>query len=62
MTVHWAETKYGFEYGAAIVERCVEHKGYVVIEVRNRQRTAGVNVQVSPKGRVVKATPWRKAR
>ena len=62
VTVHYAETRYGFDYGAAIVERCVEHKGYVVIEVRNRQRTAGVHVQVSPKGRVVKATPWKSER
>ena len=56
------ETQHGFDWGAAKVERCISHKGYVVVCVRNEARTSGVHVQVSPAGRVVSVRPWGKAR
>jgi hypothetical protein len=43
----YAETRYGFRYGAAIIERTASHKGYVT--------TAGKEfvLTVSPSGRKV---------
>ena len=45
-----AETKYGFHFGPALVERLWSHKGYVCITV-----TTGIhklNVQVTPSGQI----------
>ena len=56
------EKAYGFAWGAALVDRLVSHKGYVVVEIHNPQRTSGVQVQVSPTGRVLTVRPWGKAR
>ena len=56
------EAQYGFNWGAAIVERCASHNGYVVLTVRNEKRTAGVHVQVSPAGRAISVRPWGNAR
>lgn len=54
--VHYAETRYGFEYGAVSVERMWNHKGYVAIRLVCRESGKYVDVQVSPKGYTVYVT------
>lgn len=49
--VHYAETRYGFEYGAAAVERMWNYRGYVCLRVVCRSTGEYVDLQVSPKGR-----------
>jgi hypothetical protein len=48
----YAETRFGFRYGAAIIERAASHKGYVVVTIAT---TAGKEfvLTVSPSGRKV---------
>src|SRR5690606_13692013 len=48
---HYAETRYGFEYGAVSVERMFSHNGYVGIRLVCYASGEYVDVQVSPKGR-----------
>lgn len=52
--VHHAETRFGFEYGDATVERCWSHKGYVSVMVRSMSTGDFVEVIVSPKGRSIR--------
>ena len=46
--MHYKETKFGFEWGAAIVERVVSHKGYVVLVVRSKRKE--LDITVTPSG------------
>lgn len=48
---HYAETPYGFEYGALSVERCWSHNGAVCVRIRSVPTGKFVDVQVTPAGR-----------
>ena len=50
MSIHYAETKYGFEYGSVAVERMAsdETKGCVVISLRTKR--AQIQVYVTKTG------------
>ena len=52
MSLHFAETKYGFDYGAAKVTRCCsdEKKGWVVIRVETPRM--GLEIYVTKTGKV----------
>ena len=52
--IHHAETRFGFEYGDATVERSWSHKGYVSVMIRSMTTGQYVEVTVSPKGRSVR--------
>ena len=54
MTIHYAPTQYGFDYGAAKVTRCAsdEKKGWVVIEVETPKGRYQVYVTKTGKVRV----------
>jgi hypothetical protein len=54
--VHYAETRYGFEYGALSIERMWSHNGYVCIRLVARPGGEYVDVQASPKGRKLHVT------
>ena len=49
--VHYAETRYGFEYGAVSIERMYSHKGMVGIRLVCYKTGEYVDVQVSRAGR-----------
>ena len=51
-STHYRETKYGFEFGAAMVERTCSHNGHVVISIKTPYRW--LEVQVTPKGQKIK--------
>ena len=53
--MHYKETEYGFEYGAAEILRCFgdEKKGWVVIEVRTPKYPLGIQIYVTKTGKVV---------
>lgn len=54
--LHYAETRFGFEYGAATVERIASNRGTVVIGVRPRGSYKGrIEIYVSPTGRSIRA-------
>ena len=47
-TTHHAETKYGFEWGAAKIERAASHNGHVILYITTpRER---IHVRVTPTG------------
>ena len=50
--IHYKETDYGFEYGAARVERCCadEKHGWVVLQIKTASRC--IDVYVTKGGRV----------
>ncbi len=52
--MHYREIKYGFEYGAAVIQRTCsdERKGWVLFEVRTPKRTLSVYVTKTGKVRV----------
>jgi len=52
--IHHSETRFGFEYGDAAVERCWNHKGYVCISLISRTTGKSVEVTFSPKGHSVR--------
>jgi hypothetical protein len=52
--VHYRETKWGFQYGAATVERCCSDRLGVVISVTTPYRIA--HISVSPTGRVIRVS------
>ena len=54
MTIHFAETKFGFDYGAAQVTRCMsdEKKGWVVIRVQTPKQDVQIYVTKTGKIRV----------
>lgn len=52
--MHYAETKYGFEYGAATIERACsdEKKGWVMLLIRTPKHKDGIQVYVTKTGKV----------
>lgn len=54
--IHYAETRYGFEYGAASIERMYSHRGMVGIRIVCHKTGEYVDVQVSPGGRRMHVT------
>lgn len=46
--VHCASTRFGFEYGAAHVERAASHKGHVVLFITTPKQR--LHVRVTPTG------------
>ena len=48
MSTHYRETTYGFEYGAARIERTASDKGYVFLTVVTPRRT--MEIVVTPTG------------
>jgi hypothetical protein len=49
-------TEYGFEYGAATVERLASHKGYVVIGIRTPK--IRMEITVTPSGLMRLSPPY----
>ena len=45
---HYKETRFGFEYGAAKVERAFSHKGYVGIRITTKRHF--LDIDVTPSG------------
>ena len=41
-------TKYGFQFGPALVERLASHKGYVIVGIKTEKQT--LEVTVTPTG------------
>lgn len=54
---HYKETTFGFEYGAAKVERLFSHKGAVCVRVGGKHQ--GVEIYVSKTGRSVRMLKCR---
>ena len=52
--MNYKETKYGFEYGAATIERCCsdEKKGWVVLMITTKKHYPGIQVYVTKTGKV----------
>lgn len=52
--IHYAETTYGFDYGAAKVERCFsdEKKGWVTLRVITPKHSIGIQIYVTKTGKV----------
>lgn len=53
-TEHFKETKYGFEWGAASVERCFsdKKKGWVTLVLRTKKNPNGIQIYVTKTGKV----------
>lgn len=45
---HFAQTKYGFEFGAATVERLAMHENHVYLRIKTSRET--LDVRVTPSG------------
>jgi len=63
MAEPYKETTYGFSWGPVTVERCISHKGHVVLSLKTPRDD--VEVHVTPTGLVrvkylVKPNPRRK--
>ena len=58
--MHYSETKYGFEYGAAKITRLFsdEKTGWVTIEVRTPKQDIQIYVTKTGKIRVHGASEW----
>jgi hypothetical protein len=54
--IHYRETKYGFEYGAASVERTASHKGHILMLIKTPYRW--LEVRVTPKGQNIETTQF----
>lgn len=54
MSIHYKETKYGFDYGAAQIERCCsdEKKGWVVLLVKTPRHPLGIELSITKSGKV----------
>ena len=52
--MHYAETKYGFEYGAAAIERCMsdEKKGWVVLRLITPKHPGGFQLYITKTGKI----------
>ncbi len=52
--MHYAETKYGFEYGAATIERACsdERTGWVMLLIRTPKYKDGLKVYVTKTGKI----------
>ena len=46
--IRYEETKFGFNWGAANIERCCSHKGYVFLTVRTKRQW--LDITVTPSG------------
>ena len=65
--IHHVETKYGFEYGSASVERMFsdERKGWVTIQITTPKHKSGIQVYVTKTGKVrvfSEGEEWQKPR
>lgn len=54
MTIPYAETKYGFQYGAADISRAFsdEKKGWVVLILKTPKHPRGLQIYVTKTGKV----------
>lgn len=54
MTIHYRETKYGFDYGAVTVERACsdDSKGWVTLSVKTKKLLLGIYVTKTGKIRI----------
>ena len=54
MNTHYAETKYGFEWGSAKIARCFSDskKGWVTLLVETPKHRAGIQIYVTKTGKV----------
>lgn len=54
--MHYKETKYGFEYGAAKISRCCsdEKKGWIVLslETPKHKEIAGLQIYITKTGKI----------
>jgi len=52
--MHYAETKYGFDWGAAKIERCCsdERKGWVLLTIKTPKYPDGIQVYVTKSGQL----------
>ena len=57
--IRYEETTYGFNFGAANVERVASHKGYACIKVYTQHRV--LNLYVTPQGRKIVVANERSA-
>ena len=50
---HYKETKYGFEFGSAIIERCISDKGWVTVSIKTpKHLNPPIAVYVTKTGKV----------
>lgn len=55
------DTQYGFNWGGAVVERTMEHRGIVVISVKGKRgKKNSIEVYVSPTGQSIRVWKGRK--
>ena len=54
MTLHYKETKFGFEYGSAQIRRIFsdEKKGWITLEIKTPKYPSGIQVYVTKTGKV----------
>ncbi len=54
MSLHFKETKYGFEYGAADISRCCsdDKKGWIVLQLITKKHPTGLQIYVTKTGKV----------
>ena len=54
MSQHYAETKYGFEWGAADISRCFsdDRKGWVTLLLKTKKHPIGIQIYVTRTGKV----------
>lgn len=54
MSQHYAETKYGFEWGAAVIERCFsdDKNGWVTLLLKTPKHEHGLQIYVTKTGKV----------
>lgn len=52
--IHYAETKYGFEYGSITIERCCsdEKKKWVVLMLKTNKYPNGIQIYATKTGKV----------
>lgn len=52
--IHYAETKYGFDYGSAKIERCCsdEKKGWVLLKLTTPKHKDGLQIYVTKTGKI----------
>ena len=65
--MNYKETKYGFEWGAATIERCFsdETKSWVTLLIKTNRHPHGIQVYVTKTGKVRitdEAGEWTQAR
>jgi len=52
--IHYKETKYGFEWGSAKIERCCsdEKKGWIVLFIKTPRHKNGLEIYITKTGKV----------